>query len=86
MIKKLVVISSILVIATLALAATYEERYEKQKAIVDAQLQRQHELQVEQVKAEVLGRLALLESTKVNVSASASNRTEVRQETRIHES
>lgn len=63
---------------TSAQAKSLEERYEEQKAIVDAEIARRQELKVEAAKLEVLAKLSQLESQNIYVSASASNKNKIK--------
>lgn len=71
---KLVIISSILlVVASTAYALTYEERQEKAKEMFDAQVKRQHELRLAQIKAQALADALQLQAGDVKVESSVHN-------------
>lgn len=60
------------VIALLCIGATYEERFELMRKQGEAEIQRRHELALEEKRMEVIARLEQLGSDEINVYSSSS--------------
>lgn len=59
---------------------TWEERQAKIKTIVDAEIERRHELEIQRIKSEVYAKELRLKASNMIVSAYATNRNKITQE------
>lgn len=75
---------SIVVEGTQSVTAHYEIRQKAIKEIVDAEIQRQHELAVESEKVKQLGLLQVLSAPQVTTISIARNETAVAQEQTVN--